>query len=517
MRSLVALALVLVACGPADRRDPSARHDAPSASTATGPDPIVLRIPRDGGLVRAYLYPRLDSVIWMSGARAAAPARVLAFDQEAGSVAYVDRAGLPGRIDLRDGTVAPATRAKLRALSSADGWAIYGIAANGNVTRLTPTGDWTFEPPRRAQLVLPQSDGSLLVVLDDGAELELLRLYPPDEQVVDTAALRGDDATLHAQAGDRVYFGLDSALVAVYRRSLDVVPGVRFAGPIRAVAPTPSGDRVFVAIDSSAEVAIVDRYSGAVARTLPLPGVVRALRMDPLGRFVLARPAAGDSAWVIAVGSARVVGSVRTAWRDDIPFVAPDGAIAVTSGDDVTFVSGSTLAPQRSVAKGAADYWHVIAWNGFRPRSAELDQPVTFADPDSAADSTALVVDSASGATAADSTVVASDTRAPSPAPGSRPAPARTGVARPSQDSAPRAAQRSQGWVVSFFALLSESRARELAGAITVNGETARVSPSQAGGTTIYRVVLGPYASKADAERVGRESRKSFWVFESNP
>jgi hypothetical protein len=33
----------------------------------------------------------------------------------------------------------------------------------------------------------------------------------------------------------------------------------------------------------------------------------------------------------------------------------------------------------------------------------------------------------------------------------------------------------------------------------------------------VYRVVLGPYPTKADAERVGRESKESFWVYEGNP
>jgi len=42
----------------------------------------------------------------------------------------------------------------------------------------------------------------------------------------------------------------------------------------------------------------------------------------------------------------------------------------------------------RTVVGGAADLWHVVAWNGLRPRAAGLDRPVEFrsdAPPDSAA------------------------------------------------------------------------------------------------------------------------------------
>ena len=57
MRSpLLALALVLAACGPADRgRSGAARDTAPAASlTARGPDNLVLRIPRKDGEVRVF-------------------------------------------------------------------------------------------------------------------------------------------------------------------------------------------------------------------------------------------------------------------------------------------------------------------------------------------------------------------------------------------------------------------------------------------------------------------------------
>jgi hypothetical protein len=251
VRAIVVLALVLVACGRSDRPDTPAQHDAPSASSSTGPDQIILRIPRSGGAVRAFRYPQLDSVIWTSSMDAAAPGGVLSFDGDAGSLAYVDRNGIPGRIDLRSGTVAAATRAKLTSLSSSDGWAIYGIAANGKVTRLTPSGDWTYEPPRRARLVIPQQDGTLLVLTDHGSELGVLRVRPPDTNVIDSAAVPDAPRILHAQAGDRVYFGIDSSLVALRGRTLQETPALHLDGRVRAVAPTPSGDRLFVTTDSS--------------------------------------------------------------------------------------------------------------------------------------------------------------------------------------------------------------------------------------------------------------------------
>ena len=521
MRTIVVLAFVLVACGRPDRSDATARHDTPSASSSTGPDQIILRIPRSGGAVRAFRYPQLDSVIWTSGTDAAAPGRILAFDGDAGSLAYVDKNGVPGRIDLRSGTIDVATRAKLTSVASGDGWSIYGIAANGSVTRLTPSGDWTFAPSKRARLVIPQQDGTLLVLTDHGENLGVIRVRPPDSDVTDSAAVPDAPRIVHAQVGDRVYFGVDSSLIELRGRSLQVGTPLQLSDRIRAVTATPSGDRLFVATDSSRTLAVVDRYRDQIERSIELPGVASALRMDPLGRYVLARSAKGDSAWVVAVGTARVIGAVSTDWRDDLPLVAPDGALVLAEGDDVSIVDGETLRQRSSVRRGARDFWHVIVWNGFRPRAGGLDQPVTFADSDSVAvkdtsDTTSAVpspkppVDTAKGQTVPGQAIAprAPPTAIPRPAPPRLPA-----------DTAPASTQppRVKGWVVSFAAFVTETPARQRAAAISVEGQKARVVTGETNGTTIYRVVLGPYPTKADAERIGRESRQSFWVYEGNP
>lgn len=436
---------------------------------------------------------------------AAAPGRVLAFDPDAGSIAYVDSKGLPGRIDLRAGVVTIASRAKLTSLASNDGYSIYGIAANGNVTRLTPTGDWAYTPPKRARLVLPQDDGTLLVLTDAGAKLGVLRLRPPGEDVTDSAAIPDAQRILHAQAGDRVYFGIDSSLFGLRGRALTETPALELDDAVRDVVPTPSGDRLFVATESSRNLAVVDRYRDAMETSIELPGTVTALRMDPLGRYVLARAAKSDSAWVVAVGTARVIGSVATEWRDDLPMVAPDGALFLADGKNVRIVDGETLKQRAVMTSGSDDFWYVIVWNGFRPRAGELDQPVTFAD----SDSVSVAADTTDTTAASRTDTTARPPRAAIP----RPAPPRLPA-----DSAP-AAPKSGGWTVSFAAFLSEPSAKKRAGEISVNGQGARVVAGQAPGTntTVYRVVLGPFPTKAEAERVGRESRESFWVYEGNP
>ena len=442
--------------------------------------------------MRAYGYPNLDSALWRSGVRAPAIRRVLAFDSEAGSLAFEDAAGLPGRVDLRSGGVRTASKVKFATLASADGEAIYGIA-KGTVTRLTPTSTWPYEPPLPAREVVPQPDGTVLVIAARGDSTALWRLRPPEPRPIDSVSLPRVDRSFRTQVGDRVYFTVDSGLIGVSVRDMSPVPSVRFPTRVVALAPTPSGDRLFVANEESPVVSVVDRYRDRVAEEITLPGVVADLRMDPLGRYVLARPARGDSVWVIAVATLEVIGSAPTTWLADLPFVAPDGLLALVDGADVRFVEGGTLRERRRVVAGAKDFWHLVRWNGFRPRAATLDEPVTFASPDSA-----------DSATSFDSAFA-----------GARPMPGDSAL--PADSAAAAAAPLAGGFYVSFNAFLVESKAREAAAEIQVDGRAARVITTQRAGTPVYRVVMGPYATREEADRAGRESRRDFVVHEGAP
>jgi cell division septation protein DedD len=68
--------------------------------------------------------------------------------------------------------------------------------------------------------------------------------------------------------------------------------------------------------------------------------------------------------------------------------------------------------------------------------------------------------------------------------------------------------------MVSFAAVLSAQKANEIAASVSVGGMRARVVQAQAGGTPIFRVVVGPFTTREEAERIGRESKRQYWVYE---
>ena len=488
--TLLALTLALLACGRGDRQETPATQATASATAPRGPDHLVLRVPHDGGEARVFSYPRLDTVVFTAPG-APAPARVLAFDDEAGSIAYVDAKGNPARIDFRQGVASTVTKTKLTGLASWDGSNIYGINA-GTVERYGPSGPWKWKPPLAARAVFPQSDASLLVLAARGDSSVVWRVRPPATKIVDSVVLGKVSRTLRTQVGDRLYLGSGRELTGVRTRTMERTTSIQFEDEIELLEATPSGDRVFVVTKGGTTVEVVDRYREEISAKIDIGRHASDLRVDALGRYLLARPDGVDSVLVIALGTNRVIGSAATTWRDDLPFVAPDGGIATARQSAVVIVDGETLRERSSVAEGASDFWYPFRWTGFRPRDARLDKPVDFSGPP--VDSTRPPADSGAIAPIDSAT-----------APVAPPVPRDTAVRRPTS------------FTVSFAALLVADKARDLAAVIRVGNENARVVTATRDGATIYRVVMGPYPTREEAERIGRESKQSFWVYEGGP
>lgn len=504
MRILPALVLVLAACDASDRREEPSGGSGATVAASQSRDQLLLRIARRGGPARVYAWPGLDSVIWQASVTTPAPTQALGFDKEAGTFAFLDARNAPRFLDLRNGTT-PAGIQALKGVASRDAATVYGIASDGSVIRATPgmvgSNAWKYKPPARASAVFPQPDGSILVVGDRPKSLAVWHLFPPDRQIVDSATLPLSRQTVPIQVGDRLYLPVDSGLVGVRGRDLALVEPIELDDPVTAITATPSGDRMFVASDSSTEIQIVDRYREEVTGAIELPGQPSALRMDPLGRYLLVRAASGDSIWVVALGTNRLMGSLKTTWRSDLPAVTPDGSVALVVGRNVSIVDAETMRPRTSVSGGADDFWYFFEWTGFRPRAAGIDEPVTF-EGIGVPDSTPIM----------DTTWADSLMRMPPVTPILPPAGDTT--ARRDSAAAPRT---PTGFTVSFAALLDQKKAREMADGIRVDGRTAHIVPAVREGTTIFRVVLGPYSTRADAERAGRASGRPYWVYEGPP
>jgi hypothetical protein len=421
--------------------------------------------------------------VWTANDAAPALDHVLGFDSEAGLVAASDVRNHPLWFDLRTGSVTTPAKAEARELRTMDGSSVYGAGTDGAVVRFTPTGNWSYQPPQPATEVFPQSNGTVVVLGGRGAAARLWRMRPPASRLLDTAKAERVSSGASVLLGDEVFFSHERELVGLRSRTLVFAHTIEFDHRILAAAASPSGDRLYVITESSHAVEVVDRYQDRVTSRIELSGQPRALRVDAFGRYLLIR-GPRDSVWIAGVGTDQVISTVRSPWADDLPFVSPDGALAVRDGADVVFRDVASGKELQRAAGGSADFWYPFVWTGFRRRAARVDSLVV-AKPDS--DTVA-----AKPATArSETTKVAA------------PAPARDSI--------------KLGFTVSFAALLDESQAREQAVKIIVNGRAARVVAGIVSGTTVYRVVLGPFQTRDEAEQAGRASGQNFVIYAGTP
>jgi hypothetical protein len=317
---------------------------------------------------------------------------------------------------------------------------------------------------RRTRLVWPDSlpavprelygagDQRLLVVAR-GGDHRLITASVDQPPVVHPLPLASDvTATLW---GDVVAVAVDSGVALFDPMARRSAVFVRLRDHPRTVAFSPAGHRLYVGRRTADGLAVIDRYSHDELDRVTLPGSAAVLRPDPFGRWLLAGPASADSAWLVDLPSRAVRGMVATAWGRDLPAVAPDGILLARQGDDVVTIDPEALAEKARVRGGAADLWLVTAWH---PRG----MPIT-----TTGEAAAATADGSEGPVYVQVSV-----------------------------------SQNRDW--------SAENAQQLSRA----GLPARVltprSPEDG-----YRVVLGPYSTRAEAEAMGRKLGRPFWIFQA--
>ncbi len=491
-----------------------------ASSGGIGPDAVLLRLPGTGGVARAH-HAGSDSALWESRDRIPAVSGVLGFDDFLGVLLAQDRSGRVVAVDLRLGTVETLGDERLQGAVVAEGSAVFSLDAQGRVLRLTPVATWNWPVPGGASGLIPNPDGSLLLLASRSGSTTLRRVIPPETRVIDSATVPPVRLAARTAVGDRVWFVTDSGLVSLAMRDLSRAFALPLSDSVIALIPTPSGDRVFLATGRS-RLLVIDRYAEAARGTIDLPAPAAGLRMDPDGRYLLVRARGADSVFVVSIGTSRVVNTLATPWRGDLPLVTPDGRVLLAQGTDAVLVDAESGRERMRYRGGAADVWSLVRWNGFRPRSAGLDRPVHFEEyaADSAAADSALAALLA--ARYGDLSAVGRAAPLPPP-PGqgqvNEPADRRENERRESErrESERRELAIRGTWTVSFATLLAEDRARSMADSIVVNGRRARVVTGTRDGVPVWRVLLGPFNTRQEAERAGMASRMSYWVFEGAP
>lgn len=437
-----AFLLLPVACGGG----PELASGIPSSSRSV-PSVTALRIPRDGGLARLYRVPSLDSAAWKAADALPPIATPIGADAEQGLVFVLDRKNNVVALDLDTRRVRTYLENVRYATLGPDG-ALYAVDTGSTVTQLVRRTPVRFRSKLQGKPTELHGtmEGALLARL--GGNRPALEFLGSDQAPTSTPVPEGQLASTFL--GDLVAVAADTAVVLYSPQNKSKPRSIQVDGDARAVLFSPSGHRIYIA-RAAAPLLVLDRFEGTPLREIELPGPARALRSDMYGNWLLVQPQVGDSVWVIDVGTGKYLGSTAARWTDDLPAVAPPRTLLVRRGADLVALdlSPSGFTQLGRVNGGAADFWLPLAWHPAQEKELRIE-----------ADSAALA---------------ASD----------------TGPARP-----------------TVYLQVSSSQnptwANELSDKLSAAGLPASVlTPRRSG--EVFRVVLGPYATREQAEATGRK------------
>jgi sporulation related protein len=434
--------LVASACGGS----PDLATGSLPAASRSLPSVTVLRVPREGGLAKLYRVPALDSAAWKPAEKLPPVERPIGADPEQGLVFVLDRKNNVVAVDLDTRRVRTFLENIRYATLGPDG-ALYAVDTASAVTQLVRRTPVRFRSKLQGKPTELHGtmDGALIAHL--AGNQPALEFLGSDQAPTSRPIPDGQVASTFL--GDLVAVAADTAVVLYPTQSKSEHRSIPIAGDARAVLFSPSGHRLYVA-RAAAPLLVLDRFEGTRLREIELPGPARSLRGDLYGNWLLVRPQTGDSVWVVDVGTGRYLGSTAAKWTDDLPAVAPPHTLLVRRGADLVALdlASSGFTEMGRVQGGAADYWLPLAWHP----AQETEIPIE-------ADSAAL--------SAADS-----------------------GPGRP-----------------TVYLQVSSSQnptwASELSEKLRAAGLPASVlTPRRS--EDAYRVVLGPYTTREQAEQTGR-------------
>jgi hypothetical protein len=351
------------ACG-GDSPNPVKEALARTPETALRGDAVAFRFPgRSGATARLYRLPDLEEVSWRFEAGASDVAGVVTFDTDEDLVYTVTARGVLIALDLASGRARAVDSNVVRTAVGPTG-IVYLVHADGSVssvqrrtvqrwsTRFDSIPSAIWGAVRNRLLGLVEREGErVLQVLTDG-------------QQPSTNGLPGGRVTA-APWGDAVAVATDSGVVVLEPGSALPARFVEYAGVVD-VAFSPSGHRLYAATRIG-ELRAFERFELPELGRLRLPGSVRELRVDPLGRLLLARADSGDAVWTIDLQTWDRVAALRSAWSADLPAVAPDGSVLLRQRNQVVVVDPRTFAEVGEATDGGADRWLALAWDPRRP------------------------------------------------------------------------------------------------------------------------------------------------------
>ncbi len=397
----------------------------------------------------------------------------------------------------------PEVPAHARWIESSTGGA---FVANGWAMTVTSTGSRVVTAEGEILWAAPAASGRAVGLVDVAGSPQLV-VWDVDVETPAKTLSVGTRGPMVLAAWGREIVGTTAdgrQLLGWSLPDLEPTEALEIDGAPRLLVTSPSQHRVFAATERPRLVA-VDRYDWRTVGTTRLDEPLKDLRAAVSGEQIVVFD--GAAAWTVRAGEtgrAQIPGE----WRSDLPMPLPGGdVLAVSSAGLRRFASdGSDLGP----VEGPVDAWWVpLRWGPRAPVIAVATAPGDSTEEDPPR-STGRGIGLLTMGTASDRSVGATRRRLPQDAP--------DGASSAGLAAAPRVPG-------GFYAVANSSRRLESLGqlrqSLDGSGYSTHVLPRvDEANETWYRLLVGPYRSRAAADAVVRELRRErgidAWIHEAD-
>jgi hypothetical protein len=470
------MVLLAAACGGGEEVTPAPPRLLPAGIAREG---TLLRLPSEGGGARLYTPDSLAPLDWQIARGVPAIRRALGTDLDDRMVYALTDEGAVIGLDLISRQQRPYLARAAMVTGSPDG-TVLGVDSAGRpqrfVSRNLTTYRGTVETGPGTRLV--RARGNLLVAYTPGRGE--MQMFEEDGEIRQVRVPNGHLAS--SWFGDLLMVVSAEGLTLVNPTRDDPPEEIHLGGMPLTGEFSPSAHRIYVS-RARGDILMLDRFnSHDKVGEVSVPGPATALRPDRSGRWLLARPEEADSIWLIDLVREELVATIASPWADDLPLVTGGRTLLIREGNDVVAWDLGRASPAEftRIAGGAGDIYLAIPWTP----AARASPPPAFA---SGADS-------------------------PRPPPAADPAPA----APPTRavETAPDSVENPDR-ILDVYIQVSSSQnapyARALADQLRQIGFRARVlDPGEPGAG--YKVVVGPYASRDEAEADGKRLGRPYFV-----
>lgn len=450
-RSRLSLLLFVGLVGCGGQAD-SPVTDLPNATQAAPPTTLI-RFSADGGKPRLYTPATLSAIDWRVPAGDVPPAERAVgadLDQRLAFLLTQDRTVVG--LDLTSGRVRTFLDSVAYAVLGPSG-TLFSVDQELTVSQLHRRTPVRMGAQLEAVPVAAYGTrtGRLMTVSDTGSAA--LTVLSGDQPPVSVPLPHG--ATAATYWGDLLAVATDSGMVLYEPRATEQVRFVPMTPAPTSMVFSPSGNRIYTAGRDSL-LRVFDRYGEQQLAAIDLPGVAESVRSDPYGIWLLLRPIGADSVWVVDVGTNTLIGQAETAWAGDFPTIIGN-TLLIRQGGDITAldVTQEIFEERGRIVDGGTDIFLTVAWT---PRDDDrYDELLALDAVDSKATSATIYLQISSS--------------------------------------------RNPAWAQNLVNLM------EAAGL-----PATMLQPGE--GEDAYRVVIGPYATREEADTVARSLGRPSFIYQ---